>query len=314
MPVPTDIHNHFADSDRFCHPDWDAVASLIDDEIEACQREASWDEVCLMWLERLRTQATGDYRIHEMGRCLLLTDASDRIALRSLSVATATIQWLEQRFPGVFSGTGYGKHIILVFSEIDDYYRYIAHFDSDGEHPMSQGTCVYGSGYVHIVLLATHFEYLSPVLVHELTHACLAHLPIPVWINEALAMRVEYEICRTGVPKLDREIYERHKRHWNPESIQDFWSGRSWRIPGDSFELAYGLAYVLWHKMEVDVQTSSDQFAAFLLGAHFHDGGQAAYKDVFDHSLFELATGFLGPGEWEPRPGTWSQFFDSSEG
>jgi hypothetical protein len=192
-----------------------------------------------------------------------------------------------------------------MFARLDEYYRYITYFYPEGEHPMSGGVCLSGEGYVHFAFPTPDYSGYRSVLAHELTHGCLAHLPIPTWLNEALAMRMEEVVCGSGTFGLDGELYDRHVAHWNADSIQAFWTGESWEIPGDSFELSYSLAQLLWRKIEVDLGASHERVVRFIADAQSKDGGEAACQAVLDTSLGDLVTDFLGEGEWKPNPDKW---------
>lgn len=193
----------------------------------------------------------------------------------------------------------------MMFASIDDYYGYITYFYPEGNHPMSGGVCLSGEGYLHFALPTTdHLSYRT-VVTHELTHGCLGHLPIPTWINEALAMRMEQLICGSHSFQLDQETFEKHSAHWNAETIQQFWSGESWGLPGDSFELSYNLAQILWRKIEADLAASRHVILMFIMSAHFEDAGEAAFHAIFDLSLGDLVRDFLGEGTWTPKPTKW---------
>jgi hypothetical protein len=44
---------------------------------------------------------------------------------------------------------------------------------------------------------------------------------------------------------LDQEAVDRHSRHWTEKTIQTFWAGTSFYIPGESNALSYRLAEIL---------------------------------------------------------------------
>ena len=118
-------------------------------------------------------------------------------------------------------------------------------------------------------------------------------------------MRMEQLICASDIFHLDHEIYNRHAAHWNEGTIQQFWTGESWDLPGDSFELSYNLAQVLWRKIEADLSASRAEILQFILGAHLEDAGEAACHAIFDLSLGDLVMDFLGEGAWAPEPTKW---------
>ena len=133
--------------------------------------------------------------------------------------------------------------MILLFLEEDDYYQYVSYFHRDGNHPTSGG-CLIHKGYVHIAAPYEPFG-LRQMLAHELTHNCVAHLRLPLWLNEGLAMKFQRAIAGTNRPVLDYELKERHLAFWNPDNIQEFWSGISFQKPGNPNELSYSLAEIM---------------------------------------------------------------------
>jgi hypothetical protein len=243
--------------------------------------------------------------MYETPTFLIITEAPERIAREAGNSYEAALKHILSSLSGVASDAGFGKHVVLMFARLDEYYRYITYFYPEGEHPMSGGVCLGGDGYIHFAFPTLDYSSYRTVLVHELTHGCLAHLPIPAWLNEALSMRMEEVICGSSIFHLDGDIYDRHVAYWNVDSIQDFWTGESWQIPGDSFELSYSLAQVLWRKIEVDLGAARDQVLRFIAAAHASDSGEAACQSAFSTSLGDLVTDFLGEGEWKPNPDKW---------
>jgi hypothetical protein len=140
-----------------------------------------------------------------------------------------------------------------------------------------------------------------------LTHGCLAHLPIPVWLNEAMAMRMEDAICHSNSLTLDRGIYQQHRTHWNSQTIQQFWTGESWEIPNQGFDLSYNLAQVIWRKIEVDLGAPREAVLEFISSADKKDAGETACNRILGVTLGELVGDFLGEGDWRTKPDMWPQ-------
>jgi hypothetical protein len=297
----TDVSGYLETRDGFCHPDWAGIRSWLEGNFPESEWSTGWEAVVRQWVARLRDQLGGDYKVHETPHFLVLSNASSRVIRDACSFYEHALAEIRQIFHGVTHEEEAG-HVVLMFGELDDYYRYVMHFAPDGEHPMTGGVFLDSGGYPHFALPLTDYSSYRRVLVHELTHGCLAHLGIPPWLNEALAMRTEEVICRVQNFVLDRELHQRHLAHWNAETIQQFWSGRSWDIPGESFELAYNLAQVLWRKIEGEVAPTRTLLAEFLRSARADDAGEAACQSVFGFSLADFATDFLGEGDWLPQP------------
>ena len=286
----------------FCHPDWKTISDYIEDNLPKSERKSAWESASMQWVERLCRQLRGKYRVWETPNFLILTEASDRISRDVCKTCEATLKHILTSLPEIASDEGFGKHVVLMIASLKDYYRYISYFYSEGEHPMSGGVCLDGDGYVHFAFPTIDYFSYGTILVHELTHTCLADRPIPAWLNEAIAMRMEETLCGSKTFVLDREIYERHVAYWNVDTIQTFWSGESWQIPGESFELSYNLAQVLWRKIELDIGASREAIMKFIATAKSSDGGEAACRSIFKMSLADLITSFLGKGKWKPAP------------
>jgi hypothetical protein len=205
--------------------------------------------------------------------------------------------------------------VVLVFSEMDDYEQYLAFHYAEGVRPASGGVCI-ASGYTHIAFPWQDERDAANAVAHELTHDCLAHLQLPLWLNEGVALTLQRAIAPPPAPlgqgrqdllfsdAIDwrpplmwEELAERHFAFWNESNIQDFWAGTSFHQPGAPNELSYSLAEVL-------VKLLSENGAAildFIEDARPEDAGLAAAYYVLDVDLGAVAETFLGPGDWRPR-------------
>jgi hypothetical protein len=151
-------------------------------------------------------------------------------------------------------------------------------------------------GYAHIALPYGDTLTAQHTLAHELAHNLLCHLPMPLWLNEGLAVTIERQMTRRSFT-LDRDLADRHRNYWSEENIQSFWSGRSYDEPGDGSQLSYSLGEIL-------VALLAEQgpaFAEFVKAADWRDGGQDAAVNFLGKGLEEVLTGFLGPGDWRPQ-------------
>ena len=302
-PLP-DLSDHFEDHHGLSHPDWPAIWNLIHETFAEEELHPAWDQAATVWIRRLADQLGAGYRVDGSRNFILLSAKSQRDAANFLHLCESSLEEILECLEGAASDAGYGRHVIFIFASDDDYYRYVAPLYPDGESPMSGGMCI-SRGYSHIVMPPSEPAGHHTSMVHELTHVCLAHLPLPAWLNEALAMRMEQLVCGTATFVLDGEVHRRHQAHWNCETIQQFWSGRSWTIPGDSFELSYNLAEVLWRKIEGELSAPREVVIGFIAAADWRDAGNSAFREIYDLGLADLVEDFLGEGDWSPRPETW---------
>lgn len=300
-PIP-DISGHLHIKEGYCHPDWSAITEIIESHIPESEWNTAWETASRIWVERIRDKLGGDYQIYETANFMILSEAPMRVIKDACRSYEDALKRILAGLEGVAADEGFGKHVVMMFASLDDYYGYLNYYYPEGESPMSGGVCLSSEGYVHFAFPTTDYSSYRTVLVHELTHGCLNHLPIPSWLNEALAMRMEQVICGSDIFHLDQEIYDRHTAYWDAETIQQFWTGESWEIPGDSFELSYNLAQILWRKIESDIGAPPHILLQFIAEAHYEDGGEAAFNAIFELSLGDLVMDFLGEGSWAPQP------------
>lgn len=301
MRTGIDISDSLVVEQGFTYPDWERISRQVEAHIPQKDRGLIWEDIAKQWLEHLRAHLGASYQILESENFFLLSAAPGHIANDAKESAEASLALILRHLDGVASDLGAGKHVVLMITDPGDYYQYVSHFYPEGEVPMSGGVCIQ-TGYIHYAFPTFDHSGYRTVLAHELTHACLSHLPIPAWLNEALAMRMETAVTGDSIFYLDREIFERHLSYWNEDTIQQFWSGEAWNIPGDSFELSYNLAEILWRKIEVDLNASKAQVTSFINAATYDDGGEASFQTTFGLGLEELAADFLGDGHWAPKP------------
>ncbi len=103
------------------------------------------------------------------------------------------------------------------------------------------------------------------------------------------------------------QMQRTHRRFWNNESIQEFWSGRSFSRADDGQMLSYDLARILVDQFSRDWES----FKAFVLAASGKDGGDAAARTHLGITLgiaASLVTHASAAENWEPNPLTWEGF------
>ena len=287
--------------DGFSKPQWELINSCVESAFPEERRAAAWGLVEKQWLQKLCDDLGGNYSCTESDNFLMISESSPRLAKKSCKFFEKALKLILKYLPGVTQDEGYGKQIVLKFTDEDDYHRYTMIYHEDGHHPMSGGMCI-NEGCLHYAF------YVDPddpsayrtTLVHELTHGCVNHLPLPAWLNEAIAMRMEQVICGTQVLLLDRHLLKEHLGHWNDETIQQFWSGLSWHLPDQGFTLSYSLALIIWNKIENDMRAPQEMILDFIKKAHYQDAGESACRELFCLSLGDFVEDFIGEGNWSP--------------
>lgn len=304
------------------------VRNWIEASLNPTDWNQAWNEAALMWVEKLRADLGGEYRVLVSPQNILLCDQPFEIARWTSDYAGRAATTIQDYLGQTAWNGASGKDVLLIFTDLDDYDHYVAHHLPEGESPGSGGMCIY-SGYTHIAVPWGDQIDTANAIIHELTHDCLAHLPLPAWLNEAVAVTLEKSIGapRRAVGEGDQsaiygasigwrppimwdELAERHFTFWTENNIQTFWAGTSFHIPGDSNELSYSLAEVFMKLLSE--RTTLEHFRKFLESARQDDAGQTAAIDILSVDLGEIATTFLGEGNWRPQRAAMVQCWESA--
>ena len=311
---PTTVPDHddwFEEDHGFPHPLWRVVHEWMQASVPQEAWHGAWQQFVRHWLERLRTRLNGAYAVAESPHFHYLSDATDRERASFIAFLEGARSHILRVLTGIGTPDGPGKHVILRFSEMDDYYRYLTHHARDGEQAMSGGVFL-NQGYMHVAFPASDRpETHRHTCVHELTHNLLAHLPLPAWLNEAFAVGFETDLGSTDFA-LTRELAASHREYWNAGTIQCFWQGTAFHDP-DGQAVAYSLAHTLLQLIHREVGPPPDNFRKFVLRADASDAGATAARDHLGVELEELVSCFLGPGDWAPRPQSWAALGNAHE-
>jgi hypothetical protein len=288
----------------FPQPEWQMVSGWMRVFVPLESLHDAWQQFVRHWLRRICTSLGGTYSIEESQHFHFLSNADAKERTSFLAFLEHARNHIRRVLSDIGTPEGPGKHVVLRFADLDDYDRYYSHYALDGEQASSGGVFL-NVGYLHIAFPASDRpDVHRRTCAHELSHNLLAHLPLPPWLNEAIAMGFETDLAGTDYT-LTRELAALHRGYWNAESIQSFWQGSAF-FEIDAQELAYSLARTLLDLIHQEVGPSPENFRRFVLRADLGDAGAVAAREHLDVELAELAECFLGPGEWAPRPQTWA--------
>ena len=286
-------------------PDWAVIHDWVENNIAPPGLNIAWNQLANDWLRALIDALPTGYECYESPEFVLLSDFDSRQAGWLLRWCEHSRHVIMKTLTGVAQDEGYGKHVVLALSDPESYHDYILDFYPDeGEFAGSGGIFV-DRGYGHIALWAADSAEHDRTIAHELTHALLSHLPLPMWLNEGVTQVVEDTVMESSYFTVDREIRQRHRTFWTPETMDEFWSGESFSRPDDGQELSYHLAQILTHNLMSDYP---QQVTDILNAADRRDAGEAALLQVCGVSLNARITQFLGEGDWSPR----SDYSDNS--
>jgi hypothetical protein len=285
--------------------DWDAMDAHAPGTEDPILLDEFWSVTARAWLEALRGQLGDRFAVRDSERFQLLSPLDEQAARAVLEYLERTRKRVRRVLDGIAMESEVGKVCVLIFEDQDQYYKYVSNYHpQEGEFSLSAGMFLQ-QGYGHFVFVQDNMSSIEPTIAHELTHCLLQHLPIPAWLNEGIAVNTEYRLS----PPLGRplhtpdEMHERHLAFWNETTIQEFWSGKSWRRPGEGNSLSYDLAVHF-------VAMSSRDFAAFrefANAADMADSGDAAARAQLGYPVAHLAEAVLGEGPWAPDPEKWKQ-------
>jgi hypothetical protein len=201
------------------------------------------------------------------------------------------------------------RGVMIVFNADREYYQYIAnYYPEEGEFAFSSGMFI-NAGCPHFVTLRGDLNDLEPVIAHEMTHFGLSHLGLPLWVDEGLAVNTEHRISSSRRHHATAlELLDQHHAFWNDQTIQEFWTGKSFHRTDEGNGLSYDLARAMVELIGRD-WTAFQRFAA---SAQREDGGAAAARAAFSLELGELAAVAVNmprdakaPRHWNPRPEAW---------
>ncbi len=288
---------------KYHRPQWNEISKAIPDHLSELELDKTWYQECNKWLEQLIHDLGLHYKTYESDNFIILSSETQKHVDHFLSFLESTRTIILNTLEGIASDKGYGKHVVMILADQETYYDYIAmYYPSKGEFGLSAGVYI-NEGYGHFVFPAHEINYNEPVAAHELTHACLSHLPIPVWLDEGLAVSMEGVVISGRDFYIDKEIIGKHRNYWNPENIQSFWSGESFKLTDDGQELSYHLAQLLVRNISKEYLV----FKTFVTHANEADAGEKAAREYLNISLGDLLEGLLGEGDWSPQLGTLKQ-------
>ena len=285
----------FSFEEGFSRPNWSLIRKAIGNAATSEDLDTAWIEAVIQWVLRLQHDLGGEYRVRCFNEFILLSAQALGDASQLLRFAQETLERIHSALKEAAWNWEHGKHVILLFTEDDDYFQYVSFFYQDGIHPAS-GACLIHQEYVHIAAFLGDGSQIRTMLAHELAHNSVVHLGLPLWLNEGLAVLFQRTASDWQGQVLEGDLLDRHRAYWKTDTIQKFWVGVSFGEPGEPNELSYGLAEILVRLL----LERQEQFRAFLQQAKWEDAGQTAALDCFGQDLGQIAGTFLGEGNWRP--------------
>jgi hypothetical protein len=277
-------------------PQWRAIGAIID-TLPAELAHEHWCAAARAWQNVTARHLGEPYVVRETPNFLVLSPLDARPSEVVARFVERAWKQITIELDGLAEKDGHGKRVVMLFATADEYYEYSAFFYPEGEHPLSAGVFL-NDDYGHVAMPLPHdMPELEATISHELTHCYVRSLPLPLWLNEGLAVTFENEICMNRPLRMDPGRLAEHGAFWNEETIQEFWSGRSFRRTDEGIDLSYELARYCVRALAHD----REPFIEFARNADHKDGGEAAAVAVYGGSLGGLIEQFFGAGDWAPR-------------
>lgn len=150
-----------------------------------------------------------------------------------------------------------------------------------------------GRAPMSIIALPTAARWaVENTIAHEFTHHALAHLDMPLWIQEGLTQMMEERATGIGNFAAPRELLERHRARWGEDGLDGFLSGEAFGSPHeDTQELAYHLAQIVVRSL---CSQRPKQFFAMAREATWDDGGRRAARSHLGVDLEHLVAASIG--------------------
>lgn len=305
--APLRIDQYIGMHEGFPIMDWVSLNFWIDELPLPTLQAKAWSDIERAWLLHFRKALGPHFRLVESRNVLLLSGLEDKVARATLDYMERTLKRVVGTLDGIAQVPPWGRDILIVFDDEESYYRYVSYYYPDpGEYAVSGGMHI-NDGCSHYVTVKNDLHAIEPVIAHEMTHGTLGHLPLPLWLNEGIAVNTERRVAGTRATEYTpRELHQKHLHFWHEEELQQFWSGESFNRIDDGNLLSYDLARIIVEHLTQDWET----FKRFVLAADNADGGAAAARRELGVDLGELVCALLEKmpsGAWAPDPKVWAE-------
>lgn len=250
--------------------DWERVKAWVIRRVPKEYQASAWEEAERVWLHSFKSALGPNFRLDESKNAIILSSLELNVARASLAYMEKTLERVAGMLEGVADFSSWGKDLLIVFDDLDGYIRYTSYYLSDVENIGLSGGMHIDAGCSHYATVKEDLRLMEPIIAHEMTHGCLASLPLPTWLNEGLAVNMERHLAgeadywrRSSISR------QEHIEFWDENEIKDFWSGESFLRTDNGGPLSYDFARVLVEQLSTDWGS----FKGFIRDANFNDAG-----------------------------------------
>ena len=278
--------------------EWDSIYKNADEKFKDRDLDEAWSDVAYTWLITLKEDLGEKYSISESNNFMLLSSEDSSYNKALLNYLEVSRRRILRFLAGIANDEGYGKFVVMVYEDNSKYHDYISFFGrQEGTSGMSGGMFIY-HGYGHLVFPFGDIQMTELVAGHEMSHALVSHLQLPVWLDEGIAVNMEGALKGFNSSPITHDLFEKHQSFWNESNIQEFWFGESFSRADEGQELSYQLARILVSNLSEQFEN----FVGFCNRAQWQDAGDGALLDIYGLSLQDLIYNFIGDGDWQPKP------------
>lgn len=280
-------------------PNWDVIHTWGEDHVAVPDQPTAWVEIAEDWLSILNKALGNAYRVHRSEHILLFASVNDEQAEMLLRYAESGIASITDALGDLACEKWLGPLVILFFADNDTYGNFTSPTDPEMELIRSAGMC-FRNGYVHIAVRPAPPDSLGRTILHELTHACLSHLSLPLWLEEGITqLAEEAAFFQWGHFTLNSESTAENRAYWREHGLSQFWWADGFSLFDEGQGYSYQLAQILFRLIMADHRRHLPDFVRH---AHADDAGDSSARIYLGKGLAEIAAQFLGPGSWDPVP------------
>jgi hypothetical protein len=148
---PDALSDAFVFIEGFQRADWKQVRAWIETNVISIDSVEAWNEAASYWVGLLRHDLGGDYQVWSSRNAFLLADLPTKTVRWLLDYIGEAVSTIVSQLQHVAWAGSFGKLVVLIFGEVDDYLQYLAYHLKEGVHPATGGVCIHSgsllSGY-----------------------------------------------------------------------------------------------------------------------------------------------------------------------
>ena len=281
-----------------CSIRWEAVAAKAD-TLDPTETDDFITNILWEWLKQLGELRGCRQKRFETDHFLILSDEADQPVERLEKPFDDLAEAIARHFGFVVASgaTAWGGKIaVLIFSTREDLAQHLTCHAENGRGLAAEGSQFVEDGpQCHLTLYEPTGEHaLLASLANHLVFWNMAHFgELPQWIKTGLSLHLLAGLQIIPPFEQSKGEFRRHQSYWNRSRLADFVNEE--RFDHLDPELRNDLAVSLWTKVEAVLEPTLEQRRDLLLSASPTDGGEAAFRRIFEVALKDLFQSFLGP-------------------